>query len=288
MYTSIFQETMAEDNWEKIQKAGNKKTPVLFPIGVIEEHGPHLPLGADIYWSYAMCRKVKAKLDTLGKESVIAPPYYWGINHCTGSFPGTFSLKPQTMRQVMFEIFENLKAFSFTEIYCFNYHGDAAHTEAVADAVKRANAELGICVRLVVNVMDLELFGWRGDEDFLLVVNPDYPCEWFEEMDPSEAGLLDIHAGAFETAVLNYFCSPLVDLEAAGKLTSSSLNEEGLQKWLQGGETAKRAVPLGYAGNPAGHGAVGLHVEEMIDLQTEDIAKQIYHVCSHSPALAGT
>ena len=30
--------------------------------------------------------------------------------------------------------------------------------------------------------------------------------EWFEEEDASERGLLDIHAGAFETAAMNYFC----------------------------------------------------------------------------------
>lgn len=50
MLQSIFKETMVENNWQEIQQAGKEKLPVLFPLGVIEEHGPHLPLGADIYW----------------------------------------------------------------------------------------------------------------------------------------------------------------------------------------------------------------------------------------------
>ncbi len=275
MFESIFRETMAEESWVKFQNPENKKIPVLFPLGVIEEHGPHLPLGSDIYWSYAMCRLVKEKLRKMGKESVIAPPYYWGINHCTGGFPGSFTLRPETMRQVLFELFENMSRFSFHDIYCFSYHGDNAHVQTIVDAVKRANSELDVSCKLVLNAMDLGLFGWRGDEDFLLVVNPDYPPEWFLEEDPSEAGLLDIHGGAFETAVLHYFCPELVDLKTAEQLKSTSLDQEKLGKWLQGGEELKDACPLGYAGNPAGYGAVSRHVEEMLDLQTEDIAKQI-------------
>jgi creatinine amidohydrolase len=127
----------------------------------------------------------------------------------------------------------------------------------------------------VVEAMDLELYGWKGNEDFLLVSNPPYPVEWFEEQEPSEQGLLDIHAGAFETAVINHICPGLADIDMAMKLTSASLNREGMKKWLAGGETTKEVVPLGYAGNPAGYQAVAKHVEEMLDLQAEDIADRI-------------
>lgn len=275
MFTSIFQETMAEENWTKFQNTALKNTALLFPLGVIEEHGPHLPLGSDIYWSYAMCRLVRKKLAEMNRESVIAPPYYWGINHCTGSFPGTFSLLPETFSQVLFEIFENMSRFTFRDIFCFNYHGDAAHVQALIDAIKRANSELGLSCKLVLNSMDLDLYGWQGHEDFLLVVNPDYPMEWFTETEPAESGLLDIHAGAFETAVLNYFYPQLVDLETAETLKSTSLDQAKLQKWLQGGEETKNTVPLGYAGNPAGYKNVSHHVEDMICLQVNDIAKKI-------------
>lgn len=275
MLQSILEGTMVENNWQEIQNAGEKKLLVLFPLGVIEEHGPHLPLGSDIYWSYCMCKMVKAKLKGMGKESVIAPPYYWGVNYCTGGFPGSFSLKPETMQQVLFEIFENLKSFGFSEVYCFSYHGDSHHVKAIVEAIKRANSELNIRAKLVLESMDLQLYGWQGNEEFLLVSMPDYPMEWFEEQEPSEQGLLDIHAGALETAVMNYFCPEQVDLDKASSLQSSSLNREGMRKWLEGGESTKEVVPLGYAGNPAGYKAVSKHVEEMLHLQTEDIASRI-------------
>ena len=272
---SLGKETMITANWKTIEDAGREGLPVLFPLGVIEEHGPHLPLGSDIYWSVNMCRLVKDKLLSLGRECMIAPPYYWGINHCTGGFPGSFSLRPETMQQVLFETLENLKGFGFTEIYCFSYHGDALHIKTITEAIKRVNEQLGMRVKLVVEAMDLRLHGWKGDEDFLLVSNPSYPLEWFEEQEPSEKGLLDIHAGAFETAVLQHICPKEVDTEMAKTLTSYSLTKDGLQRWLQGGENTRAVVPFGYAGNPAGYEAVGKHVKEMLQLQVEDIAEKI-------------
>ena len=272
---TFWEETMVTGNWREIQKAAEEDVPVLFPLGVIEEHGPHLPLGCDIYWSTYMCRRVKEKLKEQGQKSVIAPPYYWGVNHCTGGFPGSFSLKPETMKQVLFEIFENLKSFGFSKVFCFSYHGDARHVRAIVDAIKRANAELHMQVKLVLEGMDLELYKWQGKEDFLLVSNPAYPIEWFEEQEPSEQGLLDIHAGAFETAVMNHICPEEVDLDTAMQLKSSSLNGEGMKKWLAGGEQTKEVVPLGYAGNPAGYQTVSKHVEEMLNLQATDIADRI-------------
>ena len=266
---------MITKNWKEIQKAAEDRSRVLFPLGVIEEHGPHLPLGSDIYWSDNMCRLVKTELEKMGQKSLIAPGYYWGVNYCTGGFPGSFSLKPETMKQVLFEIFENLKNFGFSEVYCFNYHGDSHHIHAIVDAIKRANEELGLSAKLVLESMDLQLHGWNGNEEFLLVSEPSYPLEWFEEGDPNEQGLLDIHAGAFETAVINHFYPELVNLELVKTLKSSSLTMEGLQKWLEGGETTKEVVPLGYAGNPAGYKAVSKHVEEMLVLQAKDIAGRI-------------
>lgn len=50
---------------------------------------------------------------------------------------------------------------------------------------------------------------------------------------------------------------------------------EGLGKWLQGGESTKEVVPLGYAGNPAGYKAVYKYVGEMLMLQATDIAERI-------------
>ena len=48
MFPSIFEHTMVTDNCQQVERAWAEKQPILFPLGVIEAHGPHLPLGVDI------------------------------------------------------------------------------------------------------------------------------------------------------------------------------------------------------------------------------------------------
>ena len=91
-------------------------------------------------------------------KNTVLSPYYFGVNHCTGVFPGSFSLKPETFEQVLFEIFGNLHDFGFDEVYCFNYHGDPLHFSAITNAIKRANHELSMKVRFMMEEMDLQVY----------------------------------------------------------------------------------------------------------------------------------
>lgn len=274
----FFEDTMAFMNWKEIKEAGDNKLPVLFPLGVIEEHGPHLPLASDILWSNYVCRKVKEELKKNGIEALIAPPYYFGVNHCTGAFPGSFSLRPETFEMVLSEIFGNLHDFGFTEVYCFNYHGDPVHIGSILNAIKKANSELHMKVRFMIEEMDLQVYQFNGTEDFLSVFTPQYKTEWFEGGDVSEQGLLDIHAGAYETGMLTYMYPELVNTELAKTLDSYSLTYEKLDQWTKGGTGTVEIVPPGYAGNPKGYEAVSRIAKDILEVQVNAICKKI---CGH-------
>jgi creatinine amidohydrolase len=88
---SIFKDTMVEMSWQEVQKAAKNGAVVIFPIAVVEEHGPHMDLSPDIYLTSLGCRFLKQDLAKKGIEAIIAPPYYWGINQATGDFPGSFT-----------------------------------------------------------------------------------------------------------------------------------------------------------------------------------------------------
>lgn len=271
----FLENTMAYMNWKEIKAAGEKKLPVLIPLGVIEEHGPHLPLGSDILWSNYICKEVKQALRKRGRESLIAPPYYFGVNHCTGAFPGSFSLKPETFELVLAEIFGNLHDFGFTEVYCFNYHGDPLHIGSIINAIKKANSELDMKVKFMMEEMDLQVHNLSGKEDFLSVFAPQYKMEWFEGGDISEQGLLDIHAGAYETGMLRHMYPELVNTDLAKTLDSYSLTYEKLDKWTEGGNSTVEVVPLGYAGNPKGYEAVSSVAKELLEVQVNAICEKI-------------
>lgn len=271
MKYSVFENTMADMNWKEIEEKGNTGSIILFPLGVIEQHGPHLPLGTDIYYSYAVCRKIQEKALEKGKDVLMAPPYYWGVNHCTGTFPGTFSLRVDTMKQVLMEIFEDFSMWGFKKIYCINYHGDPLHMQTILEAAKLANSKYEMEVRLLLEPYELAEHGLSGEENYCMVDRAEYPQEVFGGGDMG----LDIHAGAFETASIKSFYPDMPDEELAKKLPNDCLNEDTIQIWLQGGKEVRNLVPRGYAGNPAGYEKQLKNVCKIYEILSEHIAERL-------------
>lgn len=270
MENSLVKNTMVEMNYTEIEKLGKQDVPVLFPLGVIEEHGPHLPLGTDIYLSYMICRKVKDECKKLGQDCLIAPPYYWGINHCTGSFAGTFSVRPETMKMILHDIFGNLARFGFKKILCINQHGDPIHNRTILEAIQEANKEYEMNSKLMMEPYDLQNFGLSGNEDFILLDEAKYAPELFPDEDK-----LDIHAGAYETASMSYYYKELVQETIADQLQDYSLSYETLETWLKGGEGVKTVVPFGYAGDPANYKDKVENMVKVFDILCSYIAKKI-------------
>lgn len=239
---SIFSDTMADMTYQQIEEAATKKLPVLFPIAVIEEHGPHMCLGTDTYLTYNFARDVKKGLLDLGVDSIIAPPYCWGINAAMNGFAGSFTIKPETMVTVLFDILGCLKSWGFGNVFLLSVHGDFEHNLAMTNAAKRTHEELGLRVFSVVTDFFVHRAKLTGKEPFILV----RPME-FEK----SSGYMDIHAGAFETSLMLDQFPELVDLDKAKSLPSSRTTIEGLKIWLKGGEKAREVTPLGYLGDPS-------------------------------------
>lgn len=268
---SIFDNTIANMTWKELENLGNKDVTVLFPLGVIEEHGPHLPLGTDIYFSVAVCRKIQHEIEQVGGTCLIAPPYYWGINHCTGAFPGSFSLKENTLKLVLLDIFENLKQFGFTRIYCVNQHGDPVHMKTILQAVKEANQTYEMQIKMLMEPYDVTEYGLKGDEQELLVDYAEYPKELFEPVEER----LDIHAGAFETAAMHFFYEHMVNEKVVNNLPDYSLDYTTIMRWNEGGESARQVVPLGYAGNPSNYKKQLQNVYNVFNILCKYVADEI-------------
>ena len=265
MSYSIFSETMADMTYPQIEKAAEKKLPVLFPIAVIEEHGPHMCLGTDTYLTYNLCKKIRRGLLGMGFDCLIAPPYYWGINIATDGFAGTFTVKPATMISVLCDTLECLKSWGFEKIFLFSFHGDFKHNQAIINAAKKAYEELGIGAYFIGPDMFIRGARLSGKEPYVLVqpTQPGTPSEY-----------LDLHSGGSETSLMVKDFPDLVNIDLARRLESSRTTFEGLKIWQQGGEKAREITPLGYLGNPSGIdlGAAEAFEKEMV----EGVSKIIY------------
>ncbi len=241
---NIFEETMAHMTYVQIEEAGGKGTPVLFPVGVIEEHGPHLPLAVDVYGAYLQVRGVKAELEKKQIESLIAPPFYWGINMATGSFGGSFSCREETMISVLFDVMSSLKNWGFDRVFFINHHMDGGHMKALVKAIRKARSETGIGAYLVIDPFFLKGSGMKADEPHLLVHETLFPSG-----PPSP--YLNIHADAYETSFMWHYLPQLVNSDVLRALKPTNLTFDDLLVWRNGGTNARKVTPQGYFGDPA-------------------------------------
>jgi creatinine amidohydrolase len=73
-----------ELSWPEVKRASEAGALVLLPIGVIEEHGPHMGLGPDTYLAYRRYTLLRQRLESqAGATPERTPPDRQGSH----SFP---------------------------------------------------------------------------------------------------------------------------------------------------------------------------------------------------------
>jgi len=240
---SVFHDTMADMTYPEIERAAKDGAAVLWALGVIEQHGPHLPLGTDVYIPSAILRIARRALAAEGIPCVIAPPFYWGVNHVTGTFPGSFVVRPEIMLELLKDIFASLAKDGFRRVFCLSGHGDALHNRTLFDGVKQGSAASHIDVRMVASAALARRLGLDPVDPYIALTPP-------IETGPAPAHL-DIHAGDWETSVLLKATPSVVKSELLPGLKSTALGMADLAEWRKGLDNAKRVTPEGYFGDPA-------------------------------------
>jgi creatinine amidohydrolase len=238
---SIFKDTIADMTYPEVEQAVRDGAVALWALGVIEQHGPHLPLGTDVYVPMARLRRARQILAGRGIQALIVPAFYWGVNHVTGVFPGTFHLRPEIMVEVMLDTFRSLRKDGFQKAFCLSGHGDALHNRTVDAGVVRGRAETGLDAYVILSEGLLKRLGLDPAQPHL-VVTPN------ERM---TGKFLDVHAGDWETSVVMAEYPDLVREKIARTLPSTDFLPADLAEWRQGGEHAKQKTPQGYLGDPA-------------------------------------
>ncbi len=247
--SSIFDDTMAHMKWTEIQQHVNNNAIVLLPLGVIEEHGPHLCAGTDILVAHHFCIEVKKQFKD--RAVIIAPPFYWGVCQSTDGFIGSFKIRKETATALLTDILSSLADFGFKDIFGISYHGDIEHNLAIIDAFKAACEGLHLNARYAFNQQRLTPYGLSEEAQFLCVIPPS--DKYFGASDVPDA-----HAGDLETAVLQSIYPQLMDEQAARASKPVRLQNSDTEAWLFGGHIHDLS-PQGYLGDPAKYQAADAH-----------------------------
>jgi creatinine amidohydrolase len=106
-----------ELTWKDIDRLTKTMKMAIIPTAACEQHGPHLPLAVDTIDCYEVAKRVSAKTGV-----PVVPPLTYGCSQSHGNFPGTLSLRPDTMMKVICEIAEWLYKSRIRKILILNGH----------------------------------------------------------------------------------------------------------------------------------------------------------------------
>ena len=121
--------------WQEVEAYLRRDRIVLVPIGSTEQHGPAGPLGVDALVAIALCEDVAER-----RGLVCAPPLWYGDSSHHGAFPGTISLRPDTMIQVIRDICRSLAGHGFDRIVLVNGH-KGSNLPALTSATRALHEE---------------------------------------------------------------------------------------------------------------------------------------------------
>ena len=164
----------------------------VLPIGILEKHGPHLPMGSDLIHVRELAARAARQ-----EYAVVFPDFYFGQIYEAQHTPGTFALPSRVVWDLLDATVEEIGRNGFKKIVIVNGHG--------------GNPDL---LRFFVQ-SQLE----RRRDYVVYFFTP----AWDEEFERKQKALrktdpaTDLHAGENESAALLYLRPDLVQLGRAAE-----------------------------------------------------------------------
>jgi creatinine amidohydrolase len=124
-------------SWIEADEKFKSAKVVIVPTGAVEQHGPHLGLGADWIQAWNLAKQVGEKTDTL-----VLPVMPYGVSGHHKDFTGTIFLDPATFQKVILEILGCLNRYGVKKVLFINGHG--GNLAALSAAAREARERFGM------------------------------------------------------------------------------------------------------------------------------------------------
>lgn len=99
-------------------------TVVVLPVGSLEQHGPHLPLGTDTILAEHIARQAVDQVwEREGVPCVVAPAFAYGCSHHHLPFGGTASMETEHLLGALRDVVGSLLVSGFGGVFLLNGHG---------------------------------------------------------------------------------------------------------------------------------------------------------------------
>ncbi len=171
--------------WHEVQDYLGRRDVVLLPVGSTEQHGRHAPLGTDTFIAARLAEDAARRA-----EVVCAPPlpFGWSPHHLV--LPGTISIRPSALQEVLVDTIQSLATHGFARFVVVNGHR-------------------------ITNLPWMQLAAQQAQSDLDVTVVIFDPAYMAKEFAASLGFGMIGHADELETSQLLHLLPDLVDLTCA-------------------------------------------------------------------------
>ncbi len=117
-------------SWPEVGRILAREPRLIFPVGALEQHGPHLPLGANVLVAERVATDISERLGVLR-----APAFFYGVAVGGGPFAGTAGLRRKTFHRAVNELLARWEDHGVTEFIIVTAHRFEPHLEALLMAL---------------------------------------------------------------------------------------------------------------------------------------------------------
>jgi creatinine amidohydrolase len=129
---------LAELTSARLEELRERRPVALWPVGAVEPHGPHGPLGTDTLISVGMCERAAARLSD--PPAVVLPPLPFGVTRYGAAFAGAVGISEATLRAVVLDVAASLAAHGFRRLVIVNNHFEPEQVATLRAAAAEAGA----------------------------------------------------------------------------------------------------------------------------------------------------
>lgn len=196
---------LEEVSFTRLEALDRQRTVVIFAVSPLEEHGPHLPVGTDIFtaefFSAELARRIVAEKP--GWTVLLGPSVPLGASAFDRA--GTLLVRARTVRNVALDYGEAIARHGFRYIVVTNGHGGPRHVVALEEAAAVVTRRYSARMLSISGPILWKLLSGRLNDRLEPLLGRRLTA------DEREALRGDAHAGLWETSLLLRIQARLVD-----------------------------------------------------------------------------